>query len=314
MKPPARARAAPTKARSASSPSTHRRGRRPRSFGLFNLAPPPGAPAQLGFSPYGVAIVLTPHVRQAGGEYDLALRAGGVSQRFDLNALEITLWGSPWSSAHDGQRGNCLTRPNPTPPSPPARFTPNRTTPKRPTSPCPPPAPARSPSPRSPTAGNNPAPTSPTANPTSPTSPGRPLPRPPPKASTAANCSPSTPRPAPCPPTNGPPRPVACASTSKSTRAACSARRPRPVSDQKGRRLAARRDDIDPSFGAGLGYCTPASYAAETVSSPPGAGCPNDSKIGDFSLETPLLKASYSGAIFLAQPTKTPSAPCSPST
>ena len=38
---------------------------------------------------------------------------------------------------------------------------------------------------------------------------------------------------------------------------------------------------INPSVAAGLGVCTPAQYAAETATSPPGAGCPNDSKIGE---------------------------------
>ena len=47
---------------------------------------------------------------------------------------------------------------------------------------------------------------------------------------------------------------------------------------------------INPSVGAGLGVCTPGQYAAETVTSPPGAGCPNDSKIGDFTVQSPLLE------------------------
>ena len=53
---------------------------------------------------------------------------------------------------------------------------------------------------------------------------------------------------------------------------------------------------INPSVGAGLGVCTPAQYAAETASSPPGAGCPNDSKIGDFTVESPLFEEALEGA------------------
>ena len=66
---------------------------------------------------------------------------------------------------------------------------------------------------------------------------------------------------------------------------------------------------INPSVGAGLGVCTPAQFQAETPLSPPGAGCPNESKIGDFTVQSPIIDKTIEGAIFLAPPTKTPSAP-----
>ena len=59
---------------------------------------------------------------------------------------------------------------------------------------------------------------------------------------------------------------------------------------------------INPSVGAGLGVCTPAGYAAETVSSPPGAGCPNNSKLGELQVQSPLFEGTLGGAIYLAQP------------
>jgi hypothetical protein len=59
---------------------------------------------------------------------------------------------------------------------------------------------------------------------------------------------------------------------------------------------------INPSVGAGLGVCTPASYASETISSPPGAGCPNVSKIGEISVESPLFEGPVGGSLFLAEP------------
>ena len=46
-----------------------------RTFGIFNLEPPPGAPSELGFNPYGAPIVLVPSIRQADGEYGITLRA-----------------------------------------------------------------------------------------------------------------------------------------------------------------------------------------------------------------------------------------------
>jgi hypothetical protein len=63
---------------------------------------------------------------------------------------------------------------------------------------------------------------------------------------------------------------------------------------------------INPSSGVGLAGCTPADYARETVSSPPGAGCPNESKLGTVEIETPLLSQKIQGSIFIAQPYENP--------
>jgi len=59
---------------------------------------------------------------------------------------------------------------------------------------------------------------------------------------------------------------------------------------------------INPSVGGGLIGCTPAQYAAETVSSAPGAGCPNGSKIGDFTVKSPLFGQTIDGSLYLAAP------------
>jgi hypothetical protein len=59
---------------------------------------------------------------------------------------------------------------------------------------------------------------------------------------------------------------------------------------------------INPSLAAGLGFCTPGGYAQETSAAVPGQGCPNDSKIGEFRLHSPLFERTIEGAIFLAQP------------
>jgi hypothetical protein len=63
---------------------------------------------------------------------------------------------------------------------------------------------------------------------------------------------------------------------------------------------------INPSAGVGLGGCTPADYAAETLNSAPGAGCPNDSKLGTVEIETPLLTQKIQGSLFIAQPYENP--------
>jgi hypothetical protein len=60
----------------------------------------------------------------------------------------------------------------------------------------------------------------------------------------------------------------------------------------------------NPSSAEGLGVCTPSDYANEQLKTPPGAGCPNASKIGTVQIETPLLSASekVEGSLFLGQP------------
>jgi hypothetical protein len=60
---------------------------------------------------------------------------------------------------------------------------------------------------------------------------------------------------------------------------------------------------INPSVGAGLSVCTKAQYeAGETPSSPIGAGCPGESKIGDFEVKSPIVAGPIEGAIYLAAP------------
>jgi hypothetical protein len=62
----------------------------------------------------------------------------------------------------------------------------------------------------------------------------------------------------------------------------------------------------NPSLAAGLGSCSPGQYAAETSNSPPGAGCPEESKIGSIDIETPLLSEHIPGAVYIATPYDNP--------
>jgi hypothetical protein len=63
---------------------------------------------------------------------------------------------------------------------------------------------------------------------------------------------------------------------------------------------------IDPSAGVVLGSCTAAQFAEETLDSLPGAGCPEDSKLGTVEVETPLLFTTVYGSLYLAQPYENP--------
>ena len=58
----------------------------------------------------------------------------------------------------------------------------------------------------------------------------------------------------------------------------------------------------NPSLASGLGTCTPEQYASETSSSPPGAGCPPESKIGTVNVETPVLSEQLTGNVYVATP------------
>ena len=59
---------------------------------------------------------------------------------------------------------------------------------------------------------------------------------------------------------------------------------------------------VNPSVGSGLGTCSEAQFANETIDSSPGAGCPNDSKIGELTVDSPLVEDEIEGSMFFATP------------
>jgi hypothetical protein len=268
-------------------------GGKPRTFGLFNLSPPPGAPSELGVNAYGVPLIFVPGIRQAEGDYGVTLRAANVPQTLELDSLRFSLWGTPWSVLHDQQRGNCLNEAEP-------GFGWAKCSVGRP--------------------AKNPA----RAYLTLPAScegalgfvaradswHG--------EAAEATSSSPEL---------------EACDSLEFAPEARAALIDPRASSpsgyrfeirvDTSGVTAPARRAPapvrkavvelpegvtINPSVGSGLGVCSPGRYAAETPTSPPGAGCPNESKIGDFTISSPLVAGAFEGSIFLAAPYQNPSA------
>jgi hypothetical protein len=63
----------------------------------------------------------------------------------------------------------------------------------------------------------------------------------------------------------------------------------------------------NPSLAEGLSTCSPADYAAEAVDSEPGEGCPEASKIGTVEAETPLLEDEIlHGQLFIASQNDNP--------
>jgi hypothetical protein len=58
----------------------------------------------------------------------------------------------------------------------------------------------------------------------------------------------------------------------------------------------------NPSIAEGLNVCSQADLARETAKSEAGAGCPNASKIGTVEVETPLLEETVNGSLYIAKP------------
>jgi hypothetical protein len=260
-----------------------------RSFGVFNLSPPPGFPSQIGFSPFGVPVVLTPRIRDLGGEYGITLQLRNLSQRIDVNGLTLTIWGSPWSTPHNGQRGNCLNEAEPSFPFAKCAISP--------------PQPDHSPQ----------------AYLTLPTSCAGPF-------SFAAGAS-SWQGGAPAAAADVGAPLEGCIGVPFAPQAAAQVTNPRASSpsgfdfsltaneenlinpvrtapSQVRKAVVALPEGmtLNPSLAAGLGSCSVAQLAAESASSPLGAGCPNDAKIGDFTVQSPLFEETIEGAVYLAEP------------
>jgi hypothetical protein len=280
--------------------STALAGEEPRRFGLFSLTPPPGAVAELGAAPYGAPILfdLVFGGGEGGAPYSLALRAHDVPQRFDISGLSLALWGTPWAASHNGERGDCLNETEPTFPwakcsvGPPSGF---------------PPAayvslPARCS-----------GPLGFTATATSWQQPGT-------SSAGAENLGASGPAElGACGALSFKPAPVGLLTDKKAS--SPSGYNFRLSSEDEGltlpgfamapqvRKLKLALPDgvtVNPSVGAGLGTCAPGQYAAETVLTPTGAGCPDDSKIGAFAVHSPLFPEAVGGSVFLATPNENP--------
>ncbi|HKT83909.1 MAG TPA: hypothetical protein VJQ84_08765 [Solirubrobacterales bacterium] len=276
-----------------------------RSFGLFNLQPKKGEPAELGASPYGQPIVFVPSIREAKGEYGITLRAAEVPQSLAVSGLSVTLWGTPWSVVHNDQRGDCLNEVEPGfgwakcsvgPPGvseyePTAYLT-------LPTS-CEEPldfaVQARS------WGGEGPIERSTSGKPTLEGCEKL-------EFEPRAEAHLGNPR-ASSPSgfdfdirvdTHGVTDPLCVVGASLAVGCA-----PTPV-----RKAVVTLPDgvtINPSVGAGLGVCTQAQYeAGETAGSPLGAGCPSQSSIGEFSVDSPIVSGPIRGNIFLAAPHDNP--------
>ncbi|MBA3865681.1 MAG: hypothetical protein H0X42_04945 [Solirubrobacterales bacterium] len=63
---------------------------------------------------------------------------------------------------------------------------------------------------------------------------------------------------------------------------------------------------VNPSVAVGLRSCTPAQFGATSVDFAPTSGCPEESKIGSVTLESPLASQPLAGSIYLASQGENP--------
>jgi hypothetical protein len=77
---------------------------------VYDMAPPPGVPAELGLNVDGLGFVvhLVGGVR-TGGDYGFTGEVAEISQAASIYGLGLTLWGDPSAASHDAQRGGCAS-------------------------------------------------------------------------------------------------------------------------------------------------------------------------------------------------------------
>ncbi len=278
-----------------------------RTFGLFNLTPPPGVAAMLGTAPFGEPIAFGAQVRNHAGEYGLNMEAKNFPQGLAIDGVQIALWGTPWAVSHDGERGNCLKEGEPSFPwgkcsvGPPKSNRPEAflTLPNSCTGPLP--FSASADSWQAPGRWVNDSAVSHDAE-------GNPqglercdrI-----HFQTTSFSQPTTVR----------------ASSATGFEFNLSVNQegllePEGLAGSQVKTAVVGLPEgftINPSVGAGLGVCTPAQFAAETATSVPGAGCPNASNIGKFTVQSPLVvepttsfEQEINGSIYLAEPADNP--------
>jgi hypothetical protein len=76
---------------------------------VYNMVPPPGAPAEFAFSVGGIPGVFV-HLLggvRTGEDYGLYAKLAEISQKGGIDSASVTLWGDPSAESHDEERGEC---------------------------------------------------------------------------------------------------------------------------------------------------------------------------------------------------------------
>jgi hypothetical protein len=74
---------------------------------VYNLAPPPGVLAKLGFIVLGAPVTIELGLSEQPPYHGTA-RLTGISQIAKVYSSELTVWGDPAADSHDSERGKCL--------------------------------------------------------------------------------------------------------------------------------------------------------------------------------------------------------------
>jgi len=74
---------------------------------VYNLAPPPGAAAKIGFKPFAAAPVAIEIGIKDTPPYNVTFAATNITQSARVLSSRVTLWGNPSSPIHDKERGSC---------------------------------------------------------------------------------------------------------------------------------------------------------------------------------------------------------------
>jgi len=265
----------------------------PNRTALYNLDPEPGQPALFGFKVTLAVVILVPKVR-SDGDYGFDVIASNIDQSVPVTTSKVTFWGVPASSEHDGERGNLES---------------HECADGSPGPPCSSDAPLK-PFLRLPTdCSAGPLPfgigveswsgkkDSTTVSARDPEG----------NLLEVTRCDR-----VPFEPT------IAGGTTSDSASTAsgldfsmslpeAGIKNPEGIGQADLKKAVVKLPEgvtLNPSAGEGLGACSFAQYQSEEVKTPPGAGCPNASKLGTVEIETPLLPKgeAVTGSLFLAQP------------
>jgi hypothetical protein len=259
---------------------------------VYNLEPGPGQPAMFGFIAVIVPVYIVPEVR-SNGDYGLNMRVNNMSQVVPITGADVTFWGVPASSVHDEERGHPMFG--------------MCGDPKTTTFPvCPSTAPEKAfvttpvdcqrssfdtglevesweghkDSARVPYTdggGNQLMPTRCDRVPFEP----------------KVKSSPTTDN-----------AETATGLDFELTIPTAGIENPKGLSSSHLRKAVVRLPEgvtVNPSAGEGLGVCTEEQFALEGVDTVPGAACPNQSKLGNIEIETPLLNETLEGAMYLAE-------------
>jgi hypothetical protein len=70
---------------------------------LFNVVPPPEAPARFGFNAFGTVVVIDAHLR-SDSDYGVTAVVENASEGLALIGTTVTLWGVPSDPSHDAER------------------------------------------------------------------------------------------------------------------------------------------------------------------------------------------------------------------